>query len=129
LAKISENEEYLCQLLKEQLELTGEMEKAIEVLVAEQNIPKRIAESLACGLQIFPKRYELNAGTFGSVGQKNLRTFCSPRSWLLAWAVLVAMLWSNWRGVVWAFWWAWMRTYSMKPTSTGNSTLTSTQSG
>jgi len=72
LAKISENEEYLSQLLKEQLELTGEVEKAIEVLVAEQGIPKRIAESLACGLHIFPKRYELNATTFGSTGQKRL---------------------------------------------------------
>ena len=72
LAKISENEEYLSQPLKEQLELTGEVEKAIEVLVAKQGIPKRIAESLACGLHIFPKRYELNATTFGSTGQKHL---------------------------------------------------------
>lgn len=72
LAKISENEEYLSQLLKQQLELTGEVEKAIELLVVEQGIPKRIAESLACGLHIFPKRYDLNAGTFGSMGQKHL---------------------------------------------------------
>jgi molybdopterin/thiamine biosynthesis adenylyltransferase len=72
LAKINENDEYLSQLLKQKLELTGETEKAIEAMVAEQGIAKRIAESLACGLQLFPKRYELNAGTFGSMGQKNL---------------------------------------------------------
>jgi molybdopterin/thiamine biosynthesis adenylyltransferase len=72
LAKISENEDYLSQLLKQKLEFTGEIEKAIEALVAEQGIPKRIAESLACGLNIFPKRYEPNAGTIGSKGQKHL---------------------------------------------------------
>jgi molybdopterin/thiamine biosynthesis adenylyltransferase len=72
LAKIADNEEHLSQLLKKQLELTGEVEKAIEVLVTEEGIPKRIAESLACGLNLFPKRYQLNAGTFGSMGQKQL---------------------------------------------------------
>ena len=59
-------------MLKKQLELTGEVEKAIEALVTEEGIPKRIAESLACGLNLFPKRYQLNAGTFGSMGQKHL---------------------------------------------------------
>jgi molybdopterin/thiamine biosynthesis adenylyltransferase len=72
LGKRADKEEYLSQLLEQQLEITGEVEKAIEVLVAQESIPKRIAESLACGLQVFPKRYELNAGTFGSVGQKRL---------------------------------------------------------
>ena len=72
LAKIADDEEYLSQQLKKQLELTGEVEKAIEVLVTEEGIPKRIAESLACGLNLFPKRYQLNAGTFGSIGQKHL---------------------------------------------------------
>ena len=72
MVKITDNEEYRSQLLKQKLEVTGEVEKAIELLVAEQGIPKRIAESLACGLHIFPKRYALNAGSFGSMGQKNL---------------------------------------------------------
>jgi len=72
LVKITDNEEYLSQLLQQKLEITGEVEKAIELLVTEQGIPKRIAESLACGLHIFPKRYDLNAGTFGGMGQKNL---------------------------------------------------------
>ena len=40
--------------------------------MAEEAIPKRIVEALACGLRILPKRYELNAGTFGSMGQKHL---------------------------------------------------------
>ena len=72
LTKITDNEEYLSQLLKQQLELTGKVEKAIDLLVTEQAVPKRIVESLACGLCILPKRYELNAGTFGSMGQKHL---------------------------------------------------------
>ena len=72
LAKRADNEEYLSQLLKQQLELTGEVERAIEVLVAKEAIAKRIAESLACSLHIFPKRYQLNAGTFGSKGQRDL---------------------------------------------------------
>ena len=50
--KITDNEEYLSQLLQQQLELTGEVEKAIDLLVAEEGIPKRIAESLACGLHL-----------------------------------------------------------------------------
>jgi molybdopterin/thiamine biosynthesis adenylyltransferase len=70
--KITDNEEYLSQLLQQQLELTGEVEKAIDLLVAEEGIPKRIVESLACGLDMFPKRYKLNAGTLGSGGQKHL---------------------------------------------------------
>ena len=72
MTKTAENEEYLSQLLKKQLELTGEVEKAIEVLVTEEGIPKRIAEALACALNLFPKRYQLNAGTFGSMGQNHL---------------------------------------------------------
>ena len=70
--KGSENEEHLAQLLKQLVETTGEVEKAIEQLVAERDVPKRIAESFACGLNIFPKRYEPNAGTIGSKGQKHL---------------------------------------------------------
>lgn len=72
MAKITHDDKFLSKLLQEQVEITGEVEKAIDLLVAEQGIPKRIAESLACGLNIFPKRYELNAGTFGSMGQKKL---------------------------------------------------------
>jgi molybdopterin/thiamine biosynthesis adenylyltransferase len=72
LSKRADNEEYLSELLKQQLELTGEVEQAIELLVVQEGVPKRIAESLACGLHIFPKRYQLNAGTFGNVGQKHL---------------------------------------------------------
>jgi molybdopterin/thiamine biosynthesis adenylyltransferase len=74
LAKIThdDDDELLSKLLQEQVEITGEVEKAIDLLVAEQGIPKRIAESLACALDIFPKRYELNAGTFGSMGQRKL---------------------------------------------------------
>lgn len=72
MVKITDKEEYLSQLLKQKLEITGEVEKAIELLVAEQGIPKRIAESLACGLNILPKRYEANGGTIGSEGQKHL---------------------------------------------------------
>jgi molybdopterin/thiamine biosynthesis adenylyltransferase len=70
--KITDNEEYLSRMFKQHLELTGEVEEAIDLLVSQEGIPKRIAESLACGLGIFPKRYDLNAGTFGSAGQKNL---------------------------------------------------------
>jgi molybdopterin/thiamine biosynthesis adenylyltransferase len=71
-AKITDNEEYLSRMLKQQLERTGVVEEAIDLLVSQEGIPKRIAESLACGLGIFPKRYDLNAGTFGNEGQKNL---------------------------------------------------------
>ena len=70
--KITDNEEYLSQLLKQLVETTGETEKAIERLVADRDVPKRIAESLACGLNILPKRYEANGGTIGSEGQKHL---------------------------------------------------------
>ena len=63
---------YLSEGLQRLIEKTGEVEKAIEVLVAEQGIPKRIAESLACNLGIFPKRYEMNAGTLGNEGQTRL---------------------------------------------------------
>ncbi len=68
----TDNAEYLRELLKQLIKDTGEVEKAITALVAEQNIPKRIAESLACDLGIFPRRYQLNAGTLGREGQKRL---------------------------------------------------------
>ncbi len=64
--------EHLLESLQRLVEKTGEVEKAIEILVAEQGIPKRIAESLACNSGIFPKRYEMNAGTLGNEGQTQL---------------------------------------------------------
>lgn len=72
MVKVTDNEQSLSQLLKQKIEITGEVELAIELLVGEQGIPKRIAESLACGLNILPKRYEANGGTIGSEGQKHL---------------------------------------------------------
>lgn len=68
----TDNPEYLSELLRQLIGDTGEVEKAITALVAEQGIPKRIAESLACDLGIFPRRYQLNAGTLGREGQKRL---------------------------------------------------------
>ncbi len=65
-------QEYLCQRLKQLLETAGEVGQAIEMLVVEQGIPKRVAESLACGLKVLPKRYELNLGTLGFDGQRRL---------------------------------------------------------
>ena len=70
--KMTQDEEHLSQILKQLIESTGEVEKAVDTLVADQSIPKRVAESLACGLNFFPKRYEANAGTLGSDGQKRL---------------------------------------------------------
>jgi molybdopterin/thiamine biosynthesis adenylyltransferase len=58
--------------LAQLIESTGEVEIAIEKLAVDQGIPKRVAEALACGLDFFPKRYEANAGTLGSDGQKRL---------------------------------------------------------
>jgi molybdopterin/thiamine biosynthesis adenylyltransferase len=72
LSKITKNEEHLSQILAQLIETTGEVEIAIETLAADQGIPKRVAEALACGLDIFPKRYKANAGTLGSEGQKRL---------------------------------------------------------
>lgn len=72
LPKIAKNEEHLSQILEQLIETTGEVEIAIETLAADQGIPKRVAEALACGLDIFPKRYKANAGTLGSKGQKRL---------------------------------------------------------
>jgi molybdopterin/thiamine biosynthesis adenylyltransferase len=72
LPAIVDNAEDLSKLLKQLLEKTGEIEKAIEGLVAEKSIAKRVAESLACDLGIFPKRYQMNAGTLGHEGQKQL---------------------------------------------------------
>lgn len=70
--KITKNEEHLSQILEQLVENTGEVEQAIETLAADQGIPKRVAEALACGLDVFPKRYKANAGTLGSEGQKRL---------------------------------------------------------
>ena len=70
--RIAKDEEHLSQILEQLIESTGEVEKAVDTLVADQGIPKRVAESLACGLDFFPKRYEANAGTLGSEGQKRL---------------------------------------------------------
>jgi molybdopterin/thiamine biosynthesis adenylyltransferase len=72
LVRIKKNEEHLSHILEQLIETTGEVEIAIETLAADQGIPKRVAESLACGLNIFPKRYKANAGTLGSEGQKRL---------------------------------------------------------
>lgn len=72
LSKIKKNEEHLSQILEQLIETTGEVEIAIEKLAVDQGIPKRVAEALACGLDIFPKRYKANAGTLGSKGQKKL---------------------------------------------------------
>ncbi len=72
LSKITKNEEHLSQILAQLIETTGEVEIAIETLAADQGIPKRVAEALACGMDIFPKRYKANAGTLGSEGQKRL---------------------------------------------------------
>ena len=70
--RITEDEEHVSQILEQLIETTGEVEKAVDILVTGQGIPKRVAESLACGLDFFPKRYESNAGTLGSEGQKRL---------------------------------------------------------
>jgi molybdopterin/thiamine biosynthesis adenylyltransferase len=72
LARITQNEEQLSHILAQLIESTGEVEIAIEKLAVDQGIPKRVAEALACGLDFFPKRYEANAGTLGSNGQKRL---------------------------------------------------------
>jgi len=72
LSTSGDRDEYLTQLLKRLIEDSGEVEKAIESLVAEQGVPKRLAESIACDLGVLPKRYELNAGTLGPDGQKRL---------------------------------------------------------
>lgn len=70
--KIKKSEEKLRQILKELIEITGEVERSIENLAADQGIPKRVAEALACGLDFLPKRYQANAGTLGSEGQRKL---------------------------------------------------------
>lgn len=72
LPKITKNEEKLSQILEELIETTGEVERSIENLAADQGIPKRVAEALACSLDFFPKRYQANAGTLGSEGQRKL---------------------------------------------------------
>lgn len=72
LPKIIKNEEHLSQILEQLIETTGEVEIAIETLAVDHGIPKRVAEALACDLDIFPKRYKANAGTLGSKGQKRL---------------------------------------------------------
>ena len=70
--RITKDEENLGQILEQLIESTGEVEKAVDALVADQAIPKRVAESIACGLDLFPKRYRANAGTLGPEGQKRL---------------------------------------------------------
>jgi molybdopterin/thiamine biosynthesis adenylyltransferase len=72
LVKTENDYEHLSKILKQLVEATGDIETAIDELVVEQGIPKRIAESLACDLDILPKRYEQNEGTFGCEGQKRL---------------------------------------------------------
>jgi molybdopterin/thiamine biosynthesis adenylyltransferase len=72
LARKTEDEEHLSNILEKLIDTTGEVEKAIETLAADHGIPKRVAEALACGLDFFPKRYKANAGTLGSEGQKRL---------------------------------------------------------
>ena len=58
--------------LRRLVEETGELEQAMERLVAERGVPKRVAEALACGLSLLPRRYDRNAGTLGCPGQKRL---------------------------------------------------------
>ena len=70
--RITKDEEQLSRILEELIESTGEVEEAVNTFVSEQGIPKRVAESLACGLDFFPKRYQANAGTLGPEGQKRL---------------------------------------------------------
>lgn len=72
MARKTEDEEHLSNILEKLIDTTGEVEKAIETLAADHGIPKRVAEALACGLDFFPKRYKANAGTLGSEGQKRL---------------------------------------------------------
>ena len=72
MARITQDEDQLSHILAQLIESTGEVEIAIEKMAVDQGIPKRVAEALACGLDFFPKRYEANAGTLGSDGQKRL---------------------------------------------------------
>ena len=72
MARSRQNDEQLSHILAQLIETTGEVEIAIEKLAVDQGIPKRVAEALACGLDFFPKRYEANAGSLGSEGQKRL---------------------------------------------------------
>ena len=72
MARTRKNEEHLSHILEQLIETTGEVEQAIEKFAADQGIPKRLAEALACGLDVFPKRYQANAGTLGPEGQKKL---------------------------------------------------------
>ena len=58
--------------LKELVDGIGKVEQAVETLVAEQGVPKRVAEALACGLDLLPRRYDRNSGTLGCAGQKRL---------------------------------------------------------
>jgi molybdopterin/thiamine biosynthesis adenylyltransferase len=72
LSERKEDNDRLAQHLKQLVESTGEVEKAIEALVSDHSVSKRVAESLACDLDFLPKRYKLNAGTLGNEGQKRL---------------------------------------------------------
>lgn len=62
----------LVQRMKQLADRAGEVEQAIETLTAERGVPKRLAEALACGLDLLPKRYDRNSGTLGCAGQKRL---------------------------------------------------------
>jgi molybdopterin/thiamine biosynthesis adenylyltransferase len=62
----------LNQRLKELVDRFGEVEQAVETLAAEQRVPKRVAEALACSLELLPRRYDRNLGTLGCDGQKRL---------------------------------------------------------
>ncbi|UCG14114.1 MAG: ThiF family adenylyltransferase [Deltaproteobacteria bacterium] len=66
------NDEQLSRLLKQFIDRTGEVSQGIDALVADQAIPKRIAESLACDLNFLPQRYARNQGTLGCEGQRQL---------------------------------------------------------
>jgi molybdopterin/thiamine biosynthesis adenylyltransferase len=62
----------LDKCLRELVERMGGLEQAMEAFVAEQGVPKRVAQALACGLDLLPSRYDRNAGTLGCDGQKRL---------------------------------------------------------
>jgi molybdopterin/thiamine biosynthesis adenylyltransferase len=65
-------EELPIQHLERLIQFTGDVDTAVETLVMDRNLPKRIAQSLACGLGFLPERYQRNEGTLGSEGQKKL---------------------------------------------------------
>ncbi len=62
----------LAPRLRQLVDETGEVDRAVDALAREQDIPKRIAEALACEMDLLPRRYDRNAGTLGCSGQKRL---------------------------------------------------------